>query len=384
MSFGRTQAQVLEERRRLSLFLSLSLSLSISPPLSSLAPADVLSPDLKPNAAQNMHISCGNPHTHPQEFEAEEEASRIEARERDARLEAEKERLSKESGKPVPDAGNKAGAAADGAGGNVDGSGWTADSWILSGVTGAEVRRVAAQNARRTGNGAPARKPAFVKNEKTSEKAAAVAKLLAGTAAANGGGGGGDGDGDDDGDGDVGGGCDTAGQDVSAAGGDDEARGEGASEERAFAAATVVPAGAGEEGDGSPPAKGVTANGGGEVVGGDGDGDTCVSSAVSAMEVEDEKSSAPSPLDDSVDSAAETAEGAQTSNGGSGSVVVPEDKAGSEPPGAEAEAAVAGTAFAGASENGTKKGLNRSGSTKIAPDSLSKVVSKGNTTTAGS
>jgi len=120
-----------------------------------------------------------------QEFEVEEEASRVAARERDAALEAEKERLAKESTAAAD------GESADGR----NGPGGASDSWILSGgITAAERERVGVQNARRAGHVAAGaalpEKSTFVKDEKAAVKAAAVAKLLAGSApSANGAGG---------------------------------------------------------------------------------------------------------------------------------------------------------------------------------------------------
>lgn len=109
-----------------------------------------------------------------QEFEAEEAEFRIETRERDARLEAEKEQLAKDSS--VADAAVAGGGGGSdtpgGDGTGSDGPEWASDKWILAGM-----------NAGGSGDKLPVAErppPVYVRDEKASAKAAAVARLLAG------------------------------------------------------------------------------------------------------------------------------------------------------------------------------------------------------------
>ncbi|CAM9722002.1 unnamed protein product, partial [Ectocarpus sp. 13 AM-2016] len=128
-----------------------------------------ISAERKSKAAERQELL----HRRFKEFEAEEAEFRIEARERDARLEAEKEQLAKDSS--VADAAVAAGCGdtpgGDGTGG--DGPEWASDKWILAGMNG---------GGGGGGDKLPvAEKPlVYVRDEKASAKAAAVARLLAG------------------------------------------------------------------------------------------------------------------------------------------------------------------------------------------------------------
>ncbi|CAM9747446.1 unnamed protein product [Ectocarpus sp. 4 AP-2014] len=137
-----------------------------------------ISAERKCKAAERQELL----HKRFKEFEAEEAEFRIEARERDARLEAEKEQLAKDSS--LADAAVAAGggdtsggdgSGGDGSGGDGtggDGPEWASDKWILAGMNGGGGG----------GDKLPVaeRPPVYVRDEKASAKAAAVARLLAG------------------------------------------------------------------------------------------------------------------------------------------------------------------------------------------------------------